>query len=156
MAVRVRTWNISQLQFVTEQRYHWYNVARGQRTPCPAIMGPSHLWLYPGTLTTSCSRPLPFWNPPGSNPSSHPAAKRPWTNMELKTVRFSQNINKLCYKWLILFPSSDAQQKQPWFPGNGHVLGFCVLRRPLPHRLFELHIIIYIVFHLQAVLAGSV
>lgn len=72
------------------------------------------------------------------------------------TMRFSQNINKLCYKWIRLFPSSNMQLKQAWFPGNGHLLGFCVLWTTLPHWLFELHIIMYIVCHLWPVWAGSV
>lgn len=49
-------------------------------------------------------------------PTQQPSSQAPTWSW---TLRFSQNINKSCYNWigLILHPSSNMQQKQPWFPG---------------------------------------
>lgn len=63
---------------------------------------------------------------------------------------FSQNINKLCSKWIILFPSQLGHATTIAMfsfhcTGNDYLLGFCVPQTILPHWLLELHIIMHIV-----------
>lgn len=155
---------ISKLLFVMKLRRHWQNIlskfSMGQRTPWPAIMAPLGSGFGPSRWLTSCSKPHPSWNSHSSNPRYHPAAKQSWTNMDLnreiqseyKQVMFQMN-NALSVPPLTCNKNSHVFLSLHW---DGYLLGLCVLRTTLPHWLFELHIIMYIVSHRWPVWAVSV
>lgn len=136
----------------------------GFETPWPATVGPRHSgralalarhadWQAAQDLTLSepDANQIPV---PTQQPSSRELS---WSN----TVRFGRNINKSCSEWIILFPSrlehvTTTDMFSFHSTGNCYLLGFWVLRTTLPHWLFEIHIIMYIVSRLWPVWAVSV
>lgn len=166
---------VSKLLVLTEQRRHWWNLTRDTGSEWLSKMGFNSLTCHYGSSSTqwscgfsssrwltSCSRPRPFWTTCSSNPSSHPAARQPWTNMELtreiqseyKQVMFQMN-NTLSIPACTcsnnnshVFLSLNWELLFAWF--------LSAADNTLTHWLFELHIIMYIVSHLWPVWAVSV